>query len=168
MELPKIVFTDIDGVWTDGGMYYDQLDNEWKKFNTRDSAGVLYLRYLKIPLVILTGEDTRIMARRAEKLKIEHCFQGVKNKLMVAQQFCQDRGVELRDCGFIGDDWIDLPLLKAVKYSACPLDAADIVKQTVQSVMNVKGGDGAFRAYVEFLIEQSGKWDSVRGMFGEP
>jgi len=83
MELPKIVFTDIDGVWTDGGMYYDQQDNEWKKFNTRDSAGVLFLRALQVPLVILTGEDTRIMTRRAEKLKIEFCLQGVKNKVFI-------------------------------------------------------------------------------------
>lgn len=155
MSLPKVVFTDIDGVWTDGGMYYDQQENEWKKFNTRDSAGVLYLRHLQIPLVILTGENTHIMSRRAEKLKIEYCFQGVKNKLAVAQQFCDERGIALNECAFIGDDFIDLQLLQAVGFSACPADAAALVKQKVSVVLDVKGGEGAFRAFVEYIIQRS-------------
>lgn len=76
MILPKLVITDIDGVWTDGGMYYDQTGNEWKKFNTSDSAGVLFLRHLNIPLAIISGEHTEIVKRRAEKLKINFLFQG--------------------------------------------------------------------------------------------
>jgi len=165
MELPKIVFTDIDGVWTDGGMYYDQQDNEWKKFNTRDSAGVLFLRALQVPLVILTGEDTRIMTRRAEKLKIEFCLQGVKNKLEVATRFCSERAIDLKECAFIGDDLIDLPLLKAVGFSACPSDATVLVQKKVNRILNVKGGDGAFRAFVEDIIEQSGKWEEALSLF---
>jgi len=86
--LPKLVITDIDGVWTDGGMYYDQTGNEWKKFNTSDSAGVLFLRYLDIPVAIITGETTEIVARRAQKLNIEHLYQGVKNKVSVAKELC--------------------------------------------------------------------------------
>ena len=68
---PKLVITDIDGVWTDGGMYYDQTGNEWKKFNTSDSAGVLFCKKLNIPVCIITGEETEIVKRRAEKLKID-------------------------------------------------------------------------------------------------
>ena len=71
MKLPKLVITDVDGVWTDGGMYYDQSGNEWKKFNTSDSAGVLFLHQLNIPVAIITGENTAIVKRRAEKLKID-------------------------------------------------------------------------------------------------
>ncbi|NBX78871.1 MAG: acylneuraminate cytidylyltransferase, partial [Flavobacteriales bacterium] len=69
VKLPKLVITDIDGVWTDGGMYYDQTGNEWKKFNTSDSAGVLFLKILEIPIAIITGENTEIVRRRAGKLK---------------------------------------------------------------------------------------------------
>ena len=66
MKLPKLILTDIDGVWTDGGMYYDQTGNEWKKFNTSDSAGVLFAHRLKIPVGIITGECTQIVERSEE------------------------------------------------------------------------------------------------------
>ena len=69
MFVPKLILTDIDGVWTDGGMYYDQTGNEWKKFNTYDSAGVLFAHQNNIPVGILTGETTEIVRRRADKLK---------------------------------------------------------------------------------------------------
>ena len=78
MKEIKLFITDIDGVWTDGGMYYDQTGNEWKKFNTSDSAGVLFLKMLNIPVAIITGEDTEIVKRRSEKLKIDFLFMGVK------------------------------------------------------------------------------------------
>ena len=84
--LPKLVITDIDGVWTDGGMYYDQTGNEWKKFNTSDSVGILLCKKLDIKTVIITGEQTEIVKRRAEKLKVDYFFDGVKNKVEVAQQ----------------------------------------------------------------------------------
>ena len=84
----KLILTDIDGVWTDGGMYYDQTGNEWKKFHTYDSAGVLFAHKLNIPVGIITGEKTDIVQRRAEKLKVDYLYQGVQNKLQVAQQLC--------------------------------------------------------------------------------
>ena len=87
--IPKLILTDIDGVWTDGGMYYDETGNEWKKFHTYDSAGVLFAHENNIPVGILTGEKTNIVQRRAEKLKIDFLFQGVKNKLEVAHQLCE-------------------------------------------------------------------------------
>ncbi|MBL8028653.1 MAG: acylneuraminate cytidylyltransferase, partial [Fibrobacteres bacterium] len=83
-ELPKIVFTDIDGVWTDGSMYYSDTGIELKRFNTADSVGVLMLRKLNIPLCILTGENSPIVKFRSEKLKIDHVRLGVKNKLKEA------------------------------------------------------------------------------------
>jgi 3-deoxy-D-manno-octulosonate 8-phosphate phosphatase (KDO 8-P phosphatase) len=71
MILPKLIITDIDGVWTDGGMYYDNTGNEFKKFNTIDSAGIIFCRKLNIPIAIITGENTNIVANRAKKLKID-------------------------------------------------------------------------------------------------
>jgi YrbI family 3-deoxy-D-manno-octulosonate 8-phosphate phosphatase len=134
MKLPKLVITDIDGVWTDGGMYYDQTGNEWKKFNTSDSAGILFLRQFSIPVAILTGEDTQIVARRAAKLKIEHLRQGVHNKLKVATELCTELNIELKDCAYIGDDIIDLPLLSKVGISCAPANAPDYVKSRVMFV----------------------------------
>ena len=84
----KLILTDIDGVWTDGGMYYDQTGNEWKKFHTYDSAGVFFAHRAGIPVGILTGETTSIVKRRAEKLGVDYLFQGVTNKLEIAQGLC--------------------------------------------------------------------------------
>jgi 3-deoxy-D-manno-octulosonate 8-phosphate phosphatase (KDO 8-P phosphatase) len=76
----KLVATDIDGVWTDGGMYYDNTGNEFKKFNVNDGAGVLLLKKLNIPVCIITGEETEIVKRRADKLKVDYLFQAAGNK----------------------------------------------------------------------------------------
>ena len=84
MILPKLIITDIDGVWTDGGMYYDNTGNEFKKFNTIDSAGIIFCSKLKIPIAIITGENTNIVTNRAKKLKIELLYQGITDKLSVA------------------------------------------------------------------------------------
>ena len=109
--LPKLVLTDIDGVWTDGGMYYDQLGNEWKKFNTTDSAGVLFLKTLGIPVGIITGEDTEIVRKRAQKLHIDLLFMGVKDKLNIATQLCKEMKIDLKEVAYIGDDINDIELL---------------------------------------------------------
>lgn len=153
MSLPKLVFTDIDGVWTDGGMYYDQTGNEWKKFNTSDSAGVLFCKKLNIPVVIITGENTEIVAKRAEKLKIEHIYQGVSDKVSVATQVCKDMGVELMDTAFIGDDLGDMKLLQKVGFSSAPANASNYVKDLVNYVCEKKGGEGAFREFVEEILK---------------
>ena len=85
----RLFISDIDGVWTDGGMYYDKEDNEWKKFNTSDSAGVLFLKLAKINFAIITDENTPIVQRRANKLKVENCFLGIKDKVAVAKKLLE-------------------------------------------------------------------------------
>lgn len=152
MKLPKLILTDIDGVWTDGGMYYDQTGNEWKKFNTSDSAGILFARKLNIPVGIITGEDTAIVKRRAEKLKIDFLYQGISDKLAVAQQLCENLGISLADVAYIGDDIGDLKLLQAVNISAAPSNAPEYIKNKVDFVTTKVGGDGAFREFVETII----------------
>lgn len=157
----KLVITDIDGVWTDGGMYYDNSGNEFKKFNTSDSAGVMMLRGLNIPLAIITGEDTEIVRRRAQKLKVDYLFMGVRNKLLVATNLCKDLGVNLSDTAFIGDDINDVLLLRAVGLSAAPANAPDYVKSEAMWTMNQKGGDGVFREFVEKIVREMGLFEKV-------
>ena len=156
-KLPKLVITDIDGVWTDGGMYYDQGENEFKKFNTSDSAGVLMLKESGIPLAIITGENTNIVKRRAQKLKVEYLYLGESKKLNRANELCQSLGIELNDVAYIGDDLNDIALLKRVGFSACPLNAPNYIQEIVDSVIPVRGGDGAFRAFVEELFSEAGE-----------
>lgn len=149
---PKLVLTDIDGVWTDGGMYYDQSGNEWKKFHTYDSAGVLFCHRAGIPVGILTGEETEIVRRRAEKLKIDYLFQGVTDKVATAQKLCKELGITLQDVAYIGDDLNDLELLKVVGISAAPASAPEYIKEVVDMVMEKRGGEGVFREFVEKVV----------------
>lgn len=152
MKKPKLILTDIDGVWTDGGMYYDQTGNEWKRFHTYDSAGVLFAHQNEIPVGIITGEDTEIVARRAAKLKIDYLFQGVKNKLEVAENLCKELNISLDEVAYIGDDLGDIELLKNVGISATPNSAPEYIKKYSQMVMTKNGGEGVFREFVEKIL----------------
>jgi len=159
----KLFITDIDGVWTDGGMYYDETGNEFKKFNTADSAGVLFLHILNIPIAIITGEETEIVRRRSEKLKIDYLFMGVKNKIGVATELCEKLKISISEVAYIGDDINDINLLKAVGLSATPVNAPDYIKKLVDWVIPFKGGDGAFRAFVQkYLIEKNLMEDTIQ------
>lgn len=152
MKNLKLVLTDIDGVWTDGGMFYDETGNEWKKFHTYDSAGVKMCHDNKIVVGIITGEKTEIVRRRAEKLKVDFLFQGVQDKLEVAINLCEELKIDLKDVAYIGDDLNDFELLKAVGTSAAPANAYYKIKEIVDFVTETKGGDGAFREFVEKIM----------------
>lgn len=151
--IPKLILTDIDGVWTDGGMYYDQTGNEWKKFHTYDSAGVFFAHKNGIPVGIVTGEETQIVRRRAEKLQIDYLFMGVENKLQVIQQLCINLGITLQDVAYIGDDLNDIEVLESVGFSATPSSAPTYVQRRAKIIMNKKGGEGVFREFVEYILD---------------
>src|ERR1700735_1137198 len=139
--LPKLVVTDIDGVWTDGGMYYTESGDEFKRFNTYDSAGVVFCRLLGIPVAIITGEPSMAVKRRAEKLKIGYCYTGVADKLLVLEGVCRDLNMSVGDVAYVGDDLNEMGVLPRVVYSACPASSPDYVKRMVPVVLKKKGGE---------------------------
>lgn len=158
----KLVLSDLDGVWTDGGMYYDNKDNEFKKFCTSDSAGVLYLRKYDIPVGIITGEDTEIVRRRIEKLKIPHLFMGARNKLKIAHDLCSRLDISLsEEVAYIGDDIIDVALLQRVKISAVPAGTPEYVAKHATWKLAKRGGEGAFREFAERLLDHYGMLDEA-------
>lgn len=163
--LPKLVMTDIDGVWTDGGMYYTAEGDAMKRFSVKDGWGVSFLRRLGIPVAILTGEDTQIVRRRAEKLGIAHCYLGVKDKVAQAEALCRELGIGLDEAAFIGDDLNDLPLLRKVGFSASPANTPDYVKREVHYVTRARGGEGAFREFVEKLLADNGLLEQTVASF---
>lgn len=165
MEYPKLILTDIDGVWTDGGMYYDQTGNEWKKFNTYDSAGVILAHRLNIPVGIITGEDTEIVRRRAEKLKVDFLFQGVKNKLEVVIELTKITGIELKDVAYIGDDINDIDVLQSVGFSGVPFTAPWYIKSFSSIPLNKGGGEGVFREFVEKLLFKLKSDSEIIGLY---
>lgn len=161
MMLPKLFITDIDGVWTDGGMYYTSDGDIMKRFCVKDGWGVIFLRHLGIPIAIMTGENTPIVKRRAEKLKIDRCYLGVKDKLSLAREVCDELGIKLADVAFIGDDINDLPLLREVGFSGSPLNTPDYIRSIVRYPGKVHGGNGAFREFVESILSEAGVLQSL-------
>lgn len=154
--LPRLFITDIDGVMTDGGMYYTAEGDVMKRFSVKDGWGVIWLRRLGIPMAIMTGENTQIVARRAEKLKIDRCYLGVKDKLSLCREVCAELGIALSEVAFIGDDVNDLPLLRAVGWSGCPLNTPEYIRKEVRFPGSVHGGFGAFREFVETILSGAG------------
>ena len=123
-----------------------------EKFNTSDSAGVLFCKKLNIPVGIITGEDTAIVKRRADKLNISILYQGINDKLTVAKSICESLNISLKDVAYIGDDIGDLELLQNVGISAAQNNAPSYIKNKVSFVTKKNGGEGAFREFVETIL----------------
>ena len=152
--IPKLFLTDIDGVWTDGGMYYDGTSIELKRFHTYDSAGVLFAHLLGIPVGIITGEDTEIVRRRANKLKIDYVFLGVKDKVSATMSLCKELNISLKEVAYIGDDINDIGLLKRVGWAGVPASAPEYIRKLSTVELHKCGGCGAFREFVENVLSQ--------------
>lgn len=150
----KLLLTDIDGVWTDGGMYYNEKGEVMKKFNTRDGMGVARLREIGIETIIISSENTDIVRARAKKLNIKNCYIGVKNKTALLEEICKNFKITHEEIAYIGDDVNDLGIIKRVGYSSCPKDAFYEVKSIVDYVCSNGGGSGAFREFAELIIRE--------------
>jgi len=161
----KLFITDIDGVWTDGGMYYENGGGEFKKFNTSDSAGVLFCKLLDIPVAIITGENSPAVERRAQKLKINDCFLHISNKVKIAEGLLEKYELAWEQVAYIGDDINDIDLLEKVGLSACPISAPYYIQEIVDWVIPTKGGDGVFRHFVEKYLQEQGLMDHVLEKF---
>jgi len=151
----KLVLSDVDGVLTDGGMYYCERGNELKKFNTRDGMGFQLLKENGIKTGIITSEETYIVTQRAKKLKVDYLCQGKRNedKLAAAKEICIKEGISLENTAYIGDDVNCLELLLNVGMAACPADAADKVKRIPDiDILSKEGGKGVFREFAEKIL----------------
>lgn len=148
----KAVFTDCDGCLTDGGMYYSEKGDELKKFNTRDGMGFSLLRKNGILTGIITGENVDLNRRRVEKLKLDVYIPGCADKLSAAEEICRKFSLSLDEIAYIGDDIIDLDLLKAAGFSACPSDAVNEVQAAVDYVSSLPGGRGVLREVAELIL----------------
>jgi YrbI family 3-deoxy-D-manno-octulosonate 8-phosphate phosphatase len=147
---------DIDGVFTDGGMYYTNSDEVGRKFNTKDGLGIRLLQQTDIIPIILTGKKSKSISRRAKILKIEFAYQNVKNKLKKLMEIMQNFDVELNQIIYVGDDWNDFPVLKKVGLPICVRSAPDEIKKNCKFVTTKDGGNGAVREAIEFVLKKEG------------
>ena len=151
----KLFLTDVDGVLTDGGMYYSEIGDEQKKFNTRDGMGFHLLREAGIKTGIITTENTQIVERRAAKLKVDYVYQGKNTggKLQTAMEICRKEGITLAEAAYIGDDINCYDLLCNVGMAACPADAVEKIKTIPNiKILRKKGGEGVVREFIEIIL----------------
>lgn len=149
----RLVLADCDGVLTDGGVYVSEHGEAMKRFSLRDGMGVERLRTLSgIPTGIVTREQSAIVAKRAEKLRIEELHLGVQDKLPAVREIAARRGLTLDEIAYIGDDVNDLEVLDVVGFSAAPFDAEPLVLDRVHLRCSRSGGRGAFREFAEFIL----------------
>ena len=153
-DIPKIelFLTDCDGCLTDGGMYYSEKGDELKKFNTRDGMGFKLLREKGILTGIVTSESVDLNRRRAEKLKLDILKAGCTDKVAVVKQICKERGIDISNVCYIGDDINDVDLIKLVGFGCAPADAMPQVREVATYVTKVKGGEGVIREVVDKLF----------------
>lgn len=149
----KMFLTDCDGCLTDAGMYYSELGDELKKFNTKDGMGFNLLRQKGIITGIVTGESVKLNHRRADKLKLDILEEGCSDKLEVVNRLCDKYGIELRNVAYVGDDINDIEVIKNVGYGCCPADAMPQVKKVAKYVTKAKGGEGVIREIVEKILD---------------
>lgn len=153
----RAVFSDVDGVLTDSGMYYTHEGHTITKFNTRDGAGFEKLQKSGIITGIISGEDTPMNLKRFTKLGIEHVFLGIKDKLKTITHFAEKHQLKLNEIAYIGDDLNDLEVIQSVGLSACPKDAIDTIQNSVDYILDAKGGKGVFREFADLLLSN---WDN--------
>jgi len=149
----KIILTDVDGVLTDGGMYYSSKGDIMKKFHARDGMGVTLLNKNGIPTIIVTKEQTEIVRQWSKKMKVKELLDGVKNKELVLEKICKKYRILSDEVAYIGDDINDIDLLKNVGFSACPKDGMENVKKICNYTCKKEGGNGAFRELVELILK---------------
>lgn len=152
LKCVRLFATDVDGVLTDGGMYYSESGDELKKFNTRDGMGIKLLQRAGLITALITMEETKLVMRRAEKLAIPEVHQGARDKLAVLRALADRHGLTLEEMAYIGDDVNDLEALKAVGFSAAPADAMPPVLKAVDYVCRKRGGDGAVREVADLIL----------------
>ena len=138
----EMVISDVDGIWTDGGMYYSTNSVEFKKFNIYDGGAVILLRLAEIPLVILSGENNAILENRFNKLKIKDFRLGIKNKLNELEQILRDYNIKRENVLYIGDFINDYLVMKYVGIPVCPLNACIEIKNVSKLVIEKCGGEG--------------------------
>ena len=155
----KIVFTDVDGVWTDGKLHYTENGILFRSFHVWDGQGASMLMKSDIVVVVLTGEDTPDIKKRFNDLRVNFIYTKLRNKLYIAEQVLKKLDLSFSDAAFIGDDLSDLPLLREVAISAAPAGVSNVIANEVSWNLVRKGGEGAFREFAEMILKYNEDWD---------
>jgi len=146
----KLLGLDVDGVMTDGGMYYTESGEEFKRFDTKDGRGIIELQKRGVQVCIVSsGFKSKIIEGRAKTLNINKYYVGTDPKLGILQGWCKELDIKMNEVAYIGDDINDRDIINSVGFTACPADAMSSIKEIVDVVLTNKGGYGCIREFIE-------------------
>jgi len=157
----KMIISDVDGVWTDGGFYKGTNGIELKKFSVFDGVGVAMARAADIKIALISGRYSPATEHRAKELGIEDVYNGSLNKLPVYEELKSKYGFDDSNIAYIGDDIIDIPVMNKVAVPIAVANATSDVKKVALHITQLSGGEGAFREAVSWIISEQGRTEQV-------
>ena len=159
----KLVILDIDGVMTDGSLFYDNSGQEYKAFNSKDGHGIRMLQDAGIDIALITGRTSELVLHRAENLKISPAliYQGYRDKRPAFHELLKKTELEPENIAYVGDDVMDLPIMTKVGLAIAVGDAHHFVRKHAHWTTKNKGGKGAVREVCELLLDVQGKLDDM-------
>ncbi|MCA2976682.1 MAG: HAD family hydrolase [Myxococcaceae bacterium] len=157
----RLLVFDVDGVLTDGGLWYGPDGEVMKRFDVKDGHALVLARLTGLPVALLTARTSKIVETRANELQLARVFQGRREKGPALLELCDELGVSPAATAYMGDDVNDLPAMAACGLTACPADAVDEVRQAVHFVSRHPGGRGAARELVELVLKATGRWEQA-------
>ncbi|MBF0475305.1 MAG: HAD-IIIA family hydrolase [Deltaproteobacteria bacterium] len=162
-----MLILDVDGVMTDGGIIINDLGVESKRFDVRDGHGLKMLLRAGIDVALITGRESQVVAKRAEELGINWVFQGIKNKLPCYEQLLAEKGLKSDQVGYVGDDVVDIPVLKRVGLAVAVPGAHEVVAQYAHYITQAREGNGAVREVCELLLYARDLWQEAMSRYTE-
>lgn len=157
----RLMAFDVDGVMSDGTLFYTDRGEELKGFNTLDGLGLKLLMQAGIEVAIITGRRAPCVEARAANLGIRHLFQGVEDKRSALFALLAELDIDAEDAGYMGDDVVDLAVMGACGFSAAPADAHALAQRYAALVTRRDGGRGAVREVCEFILDAQGRLDAA-------
>ena len=161
----RLLILDVDGVMTDGRIIFDSNGVESKFFNVKDGHGIKMAQRAGIEFAIISGRQSQVVANRAAELGIVHVYQKAMNKLTPYLEILEKTGLDDAQVAFMGDDVIDIPVLRRVGFAAAPADAVEEVLPHVHFITNNRGGWGAVREVCDLLLKGQGAWEAITARY---
>ncbi|MCU0804975.1 MAG: phenylphosphate carboxylase subunit delta [Burkholderiales bacterium] len=162
----KLVILDVDGVMTDGRIVIDDNGLEQRNFDIKDGLGVVALQMCGVEVAIITSKKSGSVRHRAEELKIKRFHEGVRKKTEPYEQMLAEMGITDAQVAYVGDDLVDLSMMKRVGVPIAVADAVDEVREAATYVTIARGGHGAVREAAQMILKAQGKWDAMLAKIG--
>ncbi|MCX8164826.1 MAG: HAD-IIIA family hydrolase [Aquificaceae bacterium] len=161
----SLFLLDVDGVLTDGRLYYTSQGEEIKVFNVRDGLGIKLAQMAGIKIGVISGRNSKALLNRLEELGINEVHLGFNHKMPVFENILKSLSISHEEVAFMGDDYVDLPLLKRVGFPLTVADAPKELKEIALYVTRARGGEGAVREAIELLLKLRNQWDEIIGQY---